>query len=36
MFPDDRHNFLLYRNWVVAYRAMDRFLGAHLKPGGAP
>lgn len=32
VFPDDQHEFLLYRNWITAYRAMDQFLSAHLGP----
>ena len=31
IFPDEVHDFLLWRNWVSAYRAADDFLGRRLK-----
>ena len=31
IFPDEVHDFLLWRNWVSAYRAADEFLGRRLK-----
>jgi dipeptidyl aminopeptidase/acylaminoacyl peptidase len=30
VFPDEIHDFLLWRNWVSAYRAADEFLGRRL------
>jgi dipeptidyl aminopeptidase/acylaminoacyl peptidase len=33
VFPDEVHDFLLWRNWVSAYRAADEFLGRRLKVG---
>ena len=33
IFPDEVHDFLLWRNWVSAYRATDEFLGRRLKIG---
>ena len=33
IFPDEVHDFLLWRNWVSAYRAADEFLGRRLKVG---
>ena len=33
IFPDEVHDFLLWRNWVSAYRAADEFLGRRLKAG---
>ena len=35
VFPDEVHDFLLWRNWVSAYRAADEFLGRRLKVGTA-
>ena len=35
IFPDEVHDFLLWRNWVSAYRAADEFLGRRLKVGAA-
>ncbi len=35
IFPDDVHSFLLHKNWVKTYQAMDVFFGKYLlKPGG--
>jgi dipeptidyl aminopeptidase/acylaminoacyl peptidase len=31
IFPDEVHDFLLWRNWVSAYRAAHEFLGRRLK-----
>jgi dipeptidyl aminopeptidase/acylaminoacyl peptidase len=31
IFPDEVHDFLLYRSWVAAYQAALRFLNQHLK-----
>ncbi len=31
IFPDEVHDFLLWRNWVSAYRAANEFLGRRLK-----
>jgi dipeptidyl aminopeptidase/acylaminoacyl peptidase len=31
IFPDDAHNFLLYRNWLAAYTASADFLDRHLR-----
>jgi dipeptidyl aminopeptidase/acylaminoacyl peptidase len=33
IFPDEVHDFLLWRNWVSAYKAADEFLGRRLKVG---
>ena len=33
VFPDEVHDFLLWKNWVAAYRAADEFLGRRLKAG---
>jgi dipeptidyl aminopeptidase/acylaminoacyl peptidase len=33
VFPDEVHDFLLWRNWVSAYRAAGEFLGRRLKVG---
>ena len=33
IFPDEVHDFLLWRNWLSAYRAADEFLGRRLKVG---
>ncbi len=30
VFPDEVHDFLLWRNWLSAYRAADEFLGRRL------
>jgi dipeptidyl aminopeptidase/acylaminoacyl peptidase len=35
VFPDEVHDFLLWRNWLSAYRAADEFLGRRLKVGAA-
>jgi hypothetical protein len=35
IFPDEVHDFLLWRNWIAAYRAADDFLGRRLKAGSA-
>jgi dipeptidyl aminopeptidase/acylaminoacyl peptidase len=35
IFPDEVHDFLLWRNWLSAYRAADEFLGRRLKVGAA-
>lgn len=35
VFPDDVHDFLLWRNWVSAYRAADEFFGRKLRGAGA-
>jgi dipeptidyl aminopeptidase/acylaminoacyl peptidase len=35
VFPDEIHDFLLYRTWVAAYGAAFDFFGRHLGPGGA-
>jgi dipeptidyl aminopeptidase/acylaminoacyl peptidase len=31
VFPDEVHDFLLYKTWVAAYEAAARFLNQHLK-----
>jgi len=31
IFPDETHDFLLYRSWITAYTAMADFLGRELK-----
>ena len=31
VFPDEVHDFLLWRNWVSAYRAADEFFGRRLR-----
>jgi dipeptidyl aminopeptidase/acylaminoacyl peptidase len=33
VFPDEVHDFLLWRNWLSAYRAADDFLGRRLGVG---
>ena len=33
IFPDEIHDFLLWRNWLSAYRAADEFLGRRLSTG---
>jgi dipeptidyl aminopeptidase/acylaminoacyl peptidase len=33
VFPDEVHDFLLWRNWMSAYRAADDFLGRRLGVG---
>jgi len=35
VFPDEVHDFLLWRNWVSAYRAADDFLGRRMAGGKA-
>ncbi|HMC54419.1 MAG TPA: prolyl oligopeptidase family serine peptidase [Gemmatimonadaceae bacterium] len=35
IFPDDVHDFLLWRNWVSAYRATDDFFGRKLRGAAA-
>ena len=30
IFPDEIHEFLLYRHWREAYEAADRFFEKHL------
>jgi len=35
IFPDEVHDFLLWRNWMAAFRAADDFLGRQLKAGSA-
>jgi dipeptidyl aminopeptidase/acylaminoacyl peptidase len=32
VFPDEVHDFLLFWNWLRAYRAADEFLARYLKP----
>ena len=32
IFPDEIHEFLLYRHWREAYEAADRFFEKHLRP----
>jgi len=34
VFPDEIHDFLLYRNWVAAYTAAADFLDRHLNSSG--
>ena len=31
VYPDEVHDFLLYKNWVRAYRASVEFFDRHLK-----
>jgi dipeptidyl aminopeptidase/acylaminoacyl peptidase len=33
IFPDEVHDFLLWKNWLSAYKAADDFLGRRLKAG---
>ena len=33
VFPDEVHDFLLYRSWLAAYHATADFLDKHLLPG---
>jgi dipeptidyl aminopeptidase/acylaminoacyl peptidase len=33
IFPDEVHDFLLWKNWLAAYQAADEFLGRRLKAG---
>lgn len=33
IFPDEVHDFLLYRHWLQAYEAADIFLARHLRSG---
>ena len=35
IFPDEVHDFLLWRNWVSAYRAAGEFLGRRLQIGAS-
>jgi dipeptidyl aminopeptidase/acylaminoacyl peptidase len=35
IFPDEVHDFLLFRTWRDGYTAAARFLDAHLKPAPA-
>jgi dipeptidyl aminopeptidase/acylaminoacyl peptidase len=35
VFPDEAHDFLLWRNWVSAFRAADDFLQRRRSVGGA-
>ena len=32
IFPDEIHEFLLYRDWLTAYKATAAFLEKHLLP----
>ncbi|HMI51282.1 MAG TPA: alpha/beta fold hydrolase [Candidatus Saccharimonadales bacterium] len=34
IFPDEIHDFLLYRNWLAAYHAASDFFDRRLKPAG--
>jgi dipeptidyl aminopeptidase/acylaminoacyl peptidase len=34
IFPDDVHDFLLHRNWLVAYHAASDFFDRHLQASG--
>jgi len=34
VFPDDVHDFLLYRNWLAGYRAASDFFDRRLKQRG--
>ena len=34
IFPDEIHDFLLYRNWLAAYHAASDFFDRKLKPSG--
>ena len=37
IFPDEVHSFLLHKNWLSAYRAMDAFFDKYLRnPAGKP
>ncbi|MGH9704854.1 MAG: prolyl oligopeptidase family serine peptidase [Candidatus Acidiferrales bacterium] len=36
VFPDEIHDFLLFRSWVRAYSAASDFFGRHFHPGSAP
>jgi dipeptidyl aminopeptidase/acylaminoacyl peptidase len=31
IFPDEIHDFLLYRDWIAAYSAEADFFASHLK-----
>jgi dipeptidyl aminopeptidase/acylaminoacyl peptidase len=33
VFPDEIHDFLLYRNWLAAYHAASDYFDRHLKAG---
>ncbi|MFT4114650.1 S9 family peptidase, partial [Silvibacterium sp.] len=33
IFPDEIHDFLLYKDWLAAYTAEAKFFGKYLKPG---
>jgi dipeptidyl aminopeptidase/acylaminoacyl peptidase len=35
IFPNEVHDFLLYRNWVAAYAAGAKFFDHYLKPGSS-
>jgi hypothetical protein len=35
VFPDEVHDFLLWRNWVGAYRAAEDFFRRRMGGGGA-
>jgi dipeptidyl aminopeptidase/acylaminoacyl peptidase len=35
IFPDDVHDFLLWRNWVSAYRATEDFFNRRLRAGAS-
>jgi len=32
VFPDDTHETLLHRRWMIAFNRLDEFLGRYLKP----
>jgi dipeptidyl aminopeptidase/acylaminoacyl peptidase len=34
IFPDEIHDFLLHRSWLVAYHAASDFFDRHLKASG--
>jgi len=36
VFPDEIHNFLLWRNWIRAYAATEEFFARHLGHGVSP
>jgi dipeptidyl aminopeptidase/acylaminoacyl peptidase len=33
VFPDDTHETLLHKRWLIAFNRMDEFLARYLKPG---
>ena len=35
VFPDDTHETLLHRRWMIAFNRMDEFLARYLKPEAA-